>query len=425
MRKIFKNIVLLSGLMALSVAGASALAIKSLNNETFVAEAAQHKEAFDPYVYTGSYYADGNISVDDTGDSLRSKLTTYINPPKVPEYSGKGTGSLAEYCQQADEDPTNKSNMIYLYTRNSLAKNPANSWNREHVWPKSLSNGNWGEGRAGADLLHLRPTYQTTNSTRSNIPFGNVTNGTERTYEGMTYAWTGGGYFMPLPSVRGDVARIIMYVWTAYYDEYASRRPQILSVFQSYDTLMQWHIEDQPDEMEGHRNDIAQGTFQKNRNPFVDHPDIAWKIFGNQCSSTMLSRAMSTYPADWNQSPVAKKIYLSANELTVNVGQVTKLLANIPATWSIKNKSNATLEVSQDKTAINITGKRIGETTITAKDENGNTATCKLTVTPGRNGETGEDDNLKWIIPLAIIVGVFIIAGVVVTIVLVSRRKKK
>ena len=61
----------------------------------------------------------------------------------------------------------------------------------------------------------------------------------------------------------------------------------------------------------------------------------------------------------------------------------------------------------------------------TAKDENGNTATCKLTVNPGRNGETGEDENLKWIIPLAIIVGVFIIAGVVVTIVLVSKRKKK
>ena len=109
----------------------------------------------------------------------------------------------------------------------------------------------------------------------------------------------------------------------------------------------------------------------------------------------------------------------------MNVSQVTKLLANVPATWSIKNKANATLEVSQDKTGVNITGKRIGETTITAKDENGNTATCKLTVTPGRNGETGEDDNLKWIIPLAIIVGVFIIAGVVVTIVLVSRKKKK
>ena len=34
-------------------------------------------------------------------------------------------------------------------------------------------------------------------------------------YSGMLYGYMG-GYFEPIDSVKGDVARILMYVWTTY-----------------------------------------------------------------------------------------------------------------------------------------------------------------------------------------------------------------
>ena len=254
--------------------------------------AASHPANFDLYAYSGNYY-DG---ISGTGDSLRSALTTKIHPTSVPTYGGKGSGTLAEHLQKADEDPTNSSNMIYLYTRDSVKKNAAGSWNREHVWPQSLSNNCWGQGRAGADLLHIRPTYNTTNSTRSNDLYGEVSGGSTRVYNGITYGYSSGGYFMPLDSVKGDVARICMYVWVAYHDEYLTRLPALTKVFQSVDVLMTWHLQDKPDVMEGRRNNYAETSIQHNRNPFVDHPEYAWKIFGNQLSQSVYNQAVATYP---------------------------------------------------------------------------------------------------------------------------------
>ena len=265
--------------------------------------AASHPANYDPYVYSGNYYS----GISGTGASLRAALTTLIHPTSVPKYSGTGDNTLAQHLQKADEDPTNSSNMIYLYTRNSVKKNAAGSWNREHVWPQSLSNNCWGQGRAGADMLHLRPTYNTTNSTRSNDLYGEVTGGTERVYNGITYGYSKNGYFMPLDSVKGDVARICMYVWVAYHDEYLSRLPALTKVFQSMDVLMSWHIQDKPDVMEGNRNNYVESSTQGNRNPFVDHPEYAWKIFGDKefnLSQSVYNQAVATYPdSGYNPTP--------------------------------------------------------------------------------------------------------------------------
>ena len=193
--------------------------------------------------------------------------------------------------------------MVYFYTRDSVKKNAASSWNREHVWPQSLSKGCWGTDGAGTDLLHIRPTYESTNSSRGNLKYGYVTNGNPQTYNSMQYGSKDSSYFEPLPSVRGDCARIIMYVWTAWHDYYGSNLPAITKVI-SYNTLLRWHIEDQPDALEGNRNDYAESSLQKNRNPFVDHPEFAWQIFGGEASESVLNEAQTAYPANasWNAS---------------------------------------------------------------------------------------------------------------------------
>ena len=88
-----------------------------------------------------------------------------------------------------------------------------------------------------------------------------------------------------------------MYVWTIY-DGYSGYSPlSITNVFESFDTLLEWHTNDRPDTLEGHRNDYVQNsTVQKNRNPFVDHPELAWKIFGDQASSSVKNACMEAYP---------------------------------------------------------------------------------------------------------------------------------
>ena len=298
---------------ALFVCGASYASINQ-NRAITPVEAATHVENFDPYTYSGTYYD----ALDKTGTeglygTFRSKLSSYIFPKGWYTYGGGGSDHLSTILQSADEDPTNKSNMIYLYTRDSVRKNAASSWNREHVWPQSLSRNSsgvqhWGTSQAGTDILHIRPTYNSTNGERDNDKYGNTNKSNPLTYNGMPYGYETGTTFEPLDSVKGDVARIIMYVWTAYYDYYNDSSLLITKTFTNYDTLLEWHMLDKPDVHEGYRNDFSQTSRQKNRNPFVDHPEYAWKIFGDSASADVKNRCKQTYPGN---EKIATKIEIS------------------------------------------------------------------------------------------------------------------
>ena len=292
-----KNLVKLASITAVFALGIG-LAINT-QKQPIAVEAAQHTGAFDGYAYSGNYYDSLNTSgTDGINGTFNTALSSLIYPKGWYTYGGSGSDHLSTILQSADQDPTNNANMIYLYTRDSVKKNAASSWNREHVWPQSLSNNNWGTDKAGADLLHIRPTYETTNSKRGNLKYGYVSGSkTTETYQGMTYGYTGGNFFEPLDSVKGDVARIIMYLYTTYNTNYTSKI-NITNVFASYDTLLKWHTADQPDVMEGNRNNFAETSIQKNRNPFVDHPEYAWRIFGDSCSAAVKQACMEAYPIE-------------------------------------------------------------------------------------------------------------------------------
>eukprot|EP00252_Welwitschia_mirabilis_P004960 TRINITY_DN15314_c0_g2_i1.p1 TRINITY_DN15314_c0_g2~~TRINITY_DN15314_c0_g2_i1.p1 ORF type:complete len:101 (+),score=19.73 TRINITY_DN15314_c0_g2_i1:43-303(+) len=44
--------------------------------------------------------------------------------------------------------------------------------------------------------------------------------------------------------------------------------------------LLRWHQKDPPSIKESKRNDLICKIYQHNRNPFVDHPDYAFLIWG-------------------------------------------------------------------------------------------------------------------------------------------------
>ena len=326
----------------------------SANQKVIKLEATQHSANYDNYTYSGNYYSSLNTNgTDGLNGTFKTALASLILPKAWYTYGGSGSDHLSTVLQSADQDPTNSSNMVYLYTRDSVKKNAASSWNREHVWPQSLSNGHWGTDKAGTDLLHIRPTYNDTNSDRGNKLYGYVNGGSTRTYNDMVYGYTSGNYFEPLDSVKGDVARIVMYVWTAY-NNYYSGDLSITNTFASYDTLLKWHTLDKPDALEGNRNNYSETSIQKNRNPFVDHPEYAWRIFGNNCSDSVKNACIEAYPGDGSVTPsktlqsiaitgeATKKSYCAGETfdptgLTVTAtydDNSSEVVANNSCTWS-------------------------------------------------------------------------------------------
>lgn len=275
--------------------------------------AVQHENNYDAFTYSGSYYSNISSSLSGGLDgNLRKALSSLILPKAWYTYSGSQSGQLGKELQSADEDPTNSSNMVMFYTRDSVTKrgagNGSGEWNREHVWPRSLSNNNWstsngGSVHAGVDILHVRPTWYDANETRGSTRYGDTNKTGVQKYNGMPYAYTSGSYFEPLDAVKGDVARILMYVWTAYIDYYDDPGLVVTKAIQSYDILLKWHTMDKPDQLEGHRNAFAETSKQKNRNPFVDHPEYAWQIFGEKVSQTVLNECKEAYPGNSGTIP--------------------------------------------------------------------------------------------------------------------------
>ena len=202
-----------------------------------------------------------------SGNLLKLQLRTLISETHklTTSYS-----SLLTYLQEADEDPNNPNNMLLFYTGQSVPKTSSTSvWNREHVWPKSL--GWFTESGAGADMHHLRPCMPNLNSSRSNDRFGLTSEGayfypvvTDSKYNG-----TGIDY-------RGDVARIIFYMFVRYEqaDQYT-----FIQVGQYEEIFLEWNEIDPVSETEIIRNDYTY-QIQGNRNPFIDYPEYAEMIWG-------------------------------------------------------------------------------------------------------------------------------------------------
>jgi len=219
------------------------------------------------------YYA----AIDDNlvGEALLLALRELITETHTHKTTYE---ELKTYLQDTDEDIDNRDNIILFYSGLSIESTWGENWNREHVWPKNR--GWFKESGAGSDLHHLRPADPSVNSSKSNKLFGEV----EKEREVMLSELNGGGgsgcysdatYFEPRDEVKGDVARIIFYLFTRYpeSDDY-----DFTDVAESLELLLEWHNNDPVDEFERLRNDkIAE--YQGNRNPYIDNPQYALLIW--------------------------------------------------------------------------------------------------------------------------------------------------
>ena len=388
-----KNLFKLAILTSVLSLGIGVAAFKG-NDSLSKAKAEQFLDDYDPYIYNGSYYDDIDFDDEEGMDGdLRKAITSLIKPKGFYTYGSQGEEHLATQLQYADEDPNNSNNMIYFYTRDSVKKNSASTWNREHVWCQSLSNGNWGDTQGGTDVLHLRPTYNSVNSSRGNKPYGDNNKSGANYYDGMLYGYSSGSaYFEPIDQVKGDVARIVMYVWTTYTGWSGYSSLDILKVFQNYDLLLSWHTMDRPDALEGNRNNYAQASKQKNRNPFVDHPELAWKIFGDKVSTSVKNACIQAYPSNGGDPIDPTGITLNKSIAFVQVGKTVKINASLQpsgatgdVSWSSSNTSIATV----NNNGI-VTGVSLGSAVITARCGEFS-ASCTVTVESGANYGSAEN----------------------------------
>ncbi|WP_392842405.1 endonuclease I family protein [Streptomyces sp. LN500] len=219
-----------------------------------------------------TYYQD---ALGKTGTQLKSALHSIISVQTKISYS-----QVWDALKNTDQDPANSSNVILLYTGRSEPKSDnggaVGQWNREHVWAKS--HGDFGTSTGpGTDIHHLRPEDVTVNSIRGNKDFDN--GGTA--VSGAAGNYTDSDSFEPRDAVKGDVARMILYMAVRYEgdDAFADLEPNdrvdngSAPNIGRLSVLKQWSQEDPPDSFEERRNDVIFDQYQHNRNPFIDHPE--------------------------------------------------------------------------------------------------------------------------------------------------------
>ena len=226
----------------------------------------------------GDYYGP---AAGKTGAALESSLHQIISVQQKLTYD-----QVWDALKDTDQDPANTNNVVLLYTGRSQSKatngGGVDDWNREHVWAKS--HGDFGTATGpGTDVHHLRPTDVTVNSARGNKDFD--LGGTQSAEAPGNY--TDADSWEPRNAVKGDVARMIMYMAVRYEgsDGFADLEMNNLvnngaaPYMGKMSVLLEWNRIDPPDTFEQRRNQRIYEQWQGNRNPFVDHPEYADAIW--------------------------------------------------------------------------------------------------------------------------------------------------
>lgn len=206
------------------------------------------------YAYVGTYYE--TIDFTNFTKTEESELLILLKQQAPRSYS---SGNWAP-CEDSARDPNNNNNVILIYNSASEPYS-THTWNKEHVWPQALM-----PSSIAGDQQNLFPCNPTINSNRGNLAF---------TDSSGTHKKVGSKYY-PGDNWRGEVARTLMYMAFRYSDSIK------LSTLIDPATALKWHQEDPVTKWEMDRNNILfKENYQNNRNPFVDHPELANIIYAS------------------------------------------------------------------------------------------------------------------------------------------------
>lgn len=243
------------------------------------------------------YYDGSNWTL--SGTALKNALETKITTTHTNYLSY--TPGVWEASRVTDLDPNNTNNVLLIYgfengsdnintndrSRDKFDNGGNNGqWNREHVYAKSLGTPSLQDGGtannsssdAGEDAHHLRPADVQWNNTRGNSTFA--------AGSGNSGNVSGGWY--PGDEWKGDVARMMMYMYLRYGTQClpinVGTGTSPASDSNMVNLFLQWNAEDPVSAFEDARNTYHGNTSntyaQGNRNPFIDNPYLATRIWG-------------------------------------------------------------------------------------------------------------------------------------------------
>ncbi|WP_298763197.1 choice-of-anchor D domain-containing protein [uncultured Polaribacter sp.] len=296
-----------------------------------------------------TYYDDVNLNL--TGTSLRDELATKVINTHTTFLSYGWT-----VIQQTDLDPNDNTKVLLIYgsndadgnhitdrTRNvnSNGGNAGTDWNREHTYPRSLGNPNLGTSGPGADVHHLRASDVIQNSNRGNLKFITGTGAA---------GVTGAGWY-PGDEWKGDVARMMMYMYLRYGTRCLPSGVAIGTTntidANMIDLLLDWNAQDPVSQYETNRNNILE-TAQGNRNPFIDNPAFATEIWGGTAAEDKFSGASINQEINilGNSVSIISGATSTSPANDTNFGNVDTASGTVVKTFTIQNTGGATLTLA-------------------------------------------------------------------------------
>lgn len=299
-----------------------------------------------------------------TGTTLKTSLHNIISTG----FTGRTYGDFRFASAILDQDPNNPNNILLVYNRASISNiwDSGVTWSREHTIPVSwLGTGdpsNTASPSIETDEFELRPVNPGLNSSRSNNFYGLPTStGTQGRPPSNTSA------YYPGDADAGELARGYFYLATRYFTPGSStlslNNIRLINTstipatgsFQAGDlaSLLKWNYEFGVDNFERRRNQMIYGSsgdltdhalnptyYQGNRNPYIDHPEYVWSVFGTHFDGT--GNIINN-----SQISVASPDTGGASTATVNLGSII--------TGASFGTSNVTVNKSgADPTTFNI-----------------------------------------------------------------------
>ena len=219
-------------------------------------------------------------------DALLQAIFADESGQRALGYSGTNSARTVMFSE-VDRDDQGKVECIYTGLTIDEPRESAGAgsqgFNTEHSWPQSQFSQ---QEPIRGDLHHLFPSEMNANNARSNFDFGMVASASPTNPLSLLGTnMDGATVYQVRPERRGDVARAHFYLAARYrfdttvtngFDDDGNTLNGSINAFEEA-VLRQWHVDDPVDDLERQRNNRIE-AFQRNRNPFVDWPQMVGRI---------------------------------------------------------------------------------------------------------------------------------------------------
>lgn len=325
-----------------------------------------------------------------SGAPLKTALFGIIDNHDVQSYN-----SLWDHFESTDAKPNGKvwdmysdipgGTPPYLYDfiidQCGNYNSEGDCYNREHSFPKSWFND---ASPMYSDLFQIVPTDGYVNGRRSNWPFGEVGSATWTSMNGSKVGSNNtsgysGTVFEPIDEYKGDFARIYFYMATRYEDRIASWENNSDNSDAALDgtsypcyeewflnLLLDWHQNDPVSQKEIDRNNEVY-DIQDNRNPYVDHPEYVFQVWGG-VQAPVISNV------NWSPNSPDENVAVNVSATITDDGSIS----TAQVFWGITSSTlNNSLNMSNSGTTYSATipGQSAGQMVyfkITATDDESN-----------------------------------------------------